>query len=80
MTFVRTKILDRDATIENYMWTAPDPMKGLLDTYLDPHGPSVSDPFPDMTVAREVISIIGGEIVDFDHPQYPVDGKERRKC
>ena len=77
MAFVRRKILDQEAVIEDYRWTAPDPLKGLLDTYLSPFGTSPSDPFPEMTVASEVISKIGGEIVDFDPPQYPEDGKVR---
>jgi hypothetical protein len=80
MAFVRIRILDQEATIENYEWTAPYPLKGLLDTYLDPFTASPSDPLPDMTVARVVISKIGGEVVDFDPPAYLVEGKERRKC
>jgi hypothetical protein len=77
MASVTIRILDQEATIEHYKLTAPDKLKGLLDTYLDVHRLSPSDPFPEMTVAQEVVSRIGGEIISFEPPVYPDDGKER---
>ena len=77
MASVTIRILDQEAVIEHYQWTAPEKLKGLLDTYLDVDRLSPSDPFPEMTVAREVVSKIGGEIVSFEPPVYSDDGKER---
>ena len=69
---------DQEAVIEHYEWTAaPEELKALLDTYLDPFGPSPSDPYPEMTVAREVTSKIGGKIVYFDPPNYHDDEEGR---
>ena len=77
MASVTIKVLGEEAVIEDYEWTATDPLKGLLDTYLSPHGTSPSDPFPEMTVAQDVISRLGGEVLSFDPPRYPEDGKVR---
>ena len=77
MASVTIRILDQEATIEHYKWTAPAKLKGLLDTYLDVDRLSPSDPFPEMTVAQEVVSKIRGDIVSFEPPVYPDDGKQR---
>lgn len=55
------------ASIENYKWSCKDKdFKGLLDTYINPKGSSPSDPYPDLTVAKEVIKDLGGEIIRQD--------------
>ena len=77
MASVTIRILDEEATIEHYQWTAPAKLKGLLDTYLDVDRLSPSDPFPELTVATEVVTKIGGKIVSITPPTYPDDdGKE----
>ena len=80
MAYVLIKFVfsDTEAVIEHYRWTeAPENMIALLETYLLPFGASPSDPFPEMTVANEIVRKIGGEIIAFEPPKYPDDGKER---
>ena len=59
-------------------WTAPAKLKGLLDTYLDVDRLSSSDPFPELTVATEVVTKIGGKIVSITPPTYPDDERKQR--
>lgn len=66
---VKIKIGDVEATIENYKWTSKDKrLENLLNTKLDPLGPSGADPYPDLTAARQVVDWLGGEIVEYDKP------------
>lgn len=55
-----------EATIQQYKWTAKDEsFTRLLNSLLDPDGPSGSDPNPDLTAAREIAKLLDGEVVSF---------------
>ena len=56
------------ATIEGYKWSVPESesMEKLLNASLHPYGPSGSDPYPDLTAAREAVEELGGKVLDWD--------------
>lgn len=55
------------ATIDGYEWTSDDKIfEDLLNTMLDPYGPSGADPNPDLTAAQAAVKQIGGKIISFD--------------
>ncbi len=52
----------READIIEYQWHSDDDgLVELLNTYLDPRGPSGADPDPDWTMAQLVAERLGGE-------------------
>lgn len=55
------------AVADGYAWRCADPvMTKLLNTLLDPYGPSGADPNPDYTLAQRAVGWLGGEITAFD--------------
>ena len=60
-------LLGMKATIQAYEWVAEEErLKSLLNSLLDPFGPSGADPNPDLTAAQEAMHILGGEVVSYD--------------
>lgn len=68
---VKVKIGPYEAIIDGYQWSVPEDkdFEDLLNARLEPFGPSGSDPYPDYTAAQQVVSDLGGEIVEFDKPK-----------
>jgi len=65
-----------EATINNYHWTSEDKdLEQLLNTMLDPLGPSGDDPTPDIHAAEAAIEQLGGEIVSVDKLPKFVEGR-----
>lgn len=63
------------ATINGYEWECDDSvLKALLDSMLDPDGPSPSNPQPDITEARRVAEVLGGEVME-EIPEEHEEGK-----
>ena len=59
------------ATADGYEWECRDPVtKALLDTLLDPAGPSGADPNPDYHLALAAIEEFGAEMVRFDDTEW----------
>jgi len=60
-------ILGKKATITDYEWRADNPaVANLLNSLLDPAGPSGADPNPDLTTAQEIAIRFNGEVLDFE--------------
>jgi len=56
------------------IWECSDSvMRKLLNSMVDPDGPSGADPNPPLTVADQVIAVLGGKIVSFDEEPYDPD-------
>jgi len=53
-----------EAGIDELQWVVPtEPrVEKFLNSLIDPLGPSGADPYPDLTVAREVVDRFGGAI------------------
>lgn len=66
---VKIKMLGAEAVIDGYVWLSNDDgLQELLQSYIDPLGPSGSDPYPDLTAAQMMVDLFGGEVVEFDEP------------
>lgn len=64
-----------EATISDWNWTSDSTaFARMLNTQLDPEGPSGSDPAPDYHEALRVSELIGAEVTTFDLPEY-VEGR-----
>lgn len=62
---VRVKIAGITARINEYVWTSDNKdLEKLLNSMLDPEGPSGADPNPDYTAAMQAIEALGGEITE----------------
>lgn len=60
-----------EAMIEEYHWTSKDAtLAGILNTLLDPLGPSGADPNPDLHAAQAAVAELGGEVVSYDETEY----------
>ena len=60
-----------EATIEGWQWAGDNPaFVGMLNARLDPVGPSGADPAPDYHEALRVVEEIGGEVIDYELPEY----------
>ena len=72
---VKIKVLGAEAVIDGYVWLSDDEgLQELLQTYIDPLGPSGADPYPDLTAALAMVDLFGGEVVEFDDPPLPGEG------
>jgi hypothetical protein len=60
------KIDGQTSKIDGYEWAGDEPLTLLLNSLLDPAGPSGGDPNPEWTAANEAIKQLGGEILSFD--------------
>jgi len=59
------------ATIEGWNWTGTDEqLVTLLNSMLDPIGPSGGDPAPNTHEAQRVAELLGAEVVEFELPEY----------
>ena len=53
------------AEINDYKWTSEDKvLQGLLNSMIDPIGPSGADPYPDLTAADDAVKRLGGKVVE----------------
>lgn len=69
------EVADARATLKGWNWTSRhEAWAAVLNSMLDPLGPSGSDPAPSLHEARRVVSIIGGAVVDYKLPKY-VEGR-----
>lgn len=65
------KVLNKEYTITDYKWSGPNKMVvRMLNSFLDPDGPSGSDPNPDATAARAVVDEMGFEFLRYDKLKY----------
>lgn len=65
------RLADTTATIDGWEWTSErEELANMLNALLDPAGPSGADPAPDVHAAEAAIEIIGGELVEFDEPEF----------
>lgn len=62
---VRIKLPDGvTAVCHNYQWSCDDPLwLEILNLRLNDNGPSMADPYPELTEARDVISAYGGRLI-----------------
>lgn len=59
------------ATITNGVWSCDnETLLSLLDSMLEPMGPSGADPNPDLHTAQAAIKQIGGKVIRFDETAY----------
>lgn len=65
---VRVRFEDgEEAEIDQYQWkTKRATFQKLLNSFLDPGGPSGSDPDPDYTAAQAMIKHFGGQVISWD--------------
>lgn len=69
-------VFNTRATINAYRWYCQDPqLERFLNSFLDPFGPSPSDPNPDLTQARKVTSLFNGRVVKFSKTHVPKGDK-----
>jgi hypothetical protein len=62
---------DMTATIEGWEWEGSNKhLVALLNSMLDPDGPSGGDPAPNTHEARRVARLLGAKVVDFELPSY----------
>lgn len=60
-----------EATINFYQWACEDvQLCDMLEFFLDPLGPSGSDPNSDYHAAVAAVEALGGEIVSYDKTEY----------
>lgn len=65
------KVLKKNYTITDYKWSGPNKtVVKMLDSFLDPDGPSGSDPNPDTTAAQAVVDEMGFKMVHYDKLDY----------
>lgn len=65
------KVLNKEYTIDGYKWSGPNKtVVGMLNSFLNPYGPSGSDPNPDATAARAVADEMGFEFLRYDKLEY----------
>lgn len=70
----RIKVGEFIANIEEYVWSSnTEGLEDILNGFLDELGPSGADPNPDLHVAMEVVEVLGGEVIDYDVPEYVPD-------
>lgn len=61
------EVMNEIATLENWEWQCADPtVAEILNTELDPQGPSGGDPNPCQTEAVLMVSKYGGELLHSD--------------
>lgn len=74
---IEIKINGISAVVDHLQWVCPEmpQLEKLLNARIDPLGPSGADPYPDLTVAREVVEKFGGEITQQDPPQEVEEGR-----
>ena len=59
------------ATIDGWDWAGKDKrFVALLNSMLDPDGPSGGDPAPNYHEARRVATLLSAEVVEFELPPY----------
>lgn len=65
---VKTRIGGSIAIINNYEWTcnADVGLERLLNSLLPSFGPEGDDPYPDLTEARRVVNMLGGEVIEVE--------------
>lgn len=65
------EVLGKKYTIKDYKWTGPDKTTvKMLNSFLDPDGPSGSDPNPDATAAQKVVDEMGFKLLQYDKLDY----------
>ena len=65
------RVGDDVATLEDWEWTGEDIIfTQMLNSMLDPLGPSGSDPAPNTHEAERVAELLGGEVVGYEIPVY----------
>ena len=71
----KIRFFDVEAVINGYKWSCPDKtLEQLLNSTLNPYGPSGADPNPDLNAALQFIETYGGELLDYDETEY-VEGR-----
>lgn len=72
---VTIEIAGTRATIKDLDWTSEDKsVEKVLNSLLNPWGPSGADPYPDFTAAQEAVDKFKGKIVEYDElPDGPKD-------
>ena len=71
---VTIEALGIKAIINEYIWKSKDKrFEVMLNSMLDPGGPSGSDPDPDYTTALEAINRFGGKILAHEPLDYEYD-------
>ena len=59
------------ATIDGWNWTGNDKQfVAVLNSMLNPDGPSGGDPAPNYHEAQRVAKLLGAEVIDFELPPY----------
>ena len=59
------------AVIQDYKWSCSNKhLERLLNTQLDPDGPSGADPNPDGTAAQEAATLMGGKVISIEPVEY----------
>lgn len=72
---VKIETMKQIATINKYKWQSKnEALTAMLNAYLPTNGPSGADPNPDLTAARNIVAIFGGEILHADPTEY-VEGR-----
>ncbi len=72
---VKVQFGDVLAEIENQAWQCEDEtLCSALISMLPMYGVSPSDPHPDLTVAQEAASILGGVVIDEGEPPESLPG------
>lgn len=65
------EVLNRKYTIDEYKWSGPDKrVVSMLNSFLDPEGPSGSDPNPDATAAQMVVDKMDFKLLRYDKLDY----------
>jgi hypothetical protein len=60
-----------EAIINGWNWTGNHAaFVSMLNTQLDPNGPSGADPAPDYHEAKRIAKRIGAKVIRFDVPEY----------
>lgn len=69
------KIMNENYIITDYKWSGPDKVVvDMLNSFIDPEGPSGADPNPDATAAQNVVDKLAiAEMVRFDKLDYVPD-------
>lgn len=61
------------ATIQSWHWTGHEWLVDWLNMQLDPDGHSGDDPAPDYHEAQRIAQLYGGEVIEYDLPEYDPD-------